>query len=62
MTKAKAKTLAAELIERGYAPIVRELSPDTYTITVVAPLTSAQVSAIESVANVTANSKAVEFS
>lgn len=62
MTKAKAKALVAELLDRGYAPTIRT-SDLVYTVGVTASdgVTSTQVSQVETLVGVTATIYAVEF-
>lgn len=62
MTKAKAKTLAAELIERGYAPQITERAGDyTIAVSVSAGLPTSAVSQIESLLTITAFNQVVSF-
>lgn len=68
MGKATAKLLVADLIEAGYAPTIRQVTPDTFTVTVLvddasptgAP-TAAQVNAFANSRSVVAHVLMVRF-
>lgn len=63
MTKANAKLLLAELVERGFAPKIREASGD-YVITVPTPngVTPAQINqVVNAISGIVGKAKLVEF-
>lgn len=68
MSKATAKLLVSDLIEAGYAPTIRQVTPDTFTVTVLVddssaatPPTAAQVNAFANSRSVVARVLMVQF-